>query len=282
MTMCVCLLCGCIPEQSVHEEAGHAFYARQKYGEAVFEYTLALREGPIAGLYVSRGLAWEGLDRLDEAIRDLDAAIRMDPGYAEAYQCRAEARMKLWQRRSEEEPDPAFPAELTVLKVLALADLDRAVELQGAAPDVMRARAYARFIFGDYQGVVQDISRVLRSVVVDGWAYDLRGRARQKTGDWKKSVEDFSMAILVTPWDAGLYARRGFSYAQEGRWPEAEVDLSRSIGLDSLQGAPWFDRALVRLFRNDTLGACSDACRACSLGVGEARQFLTAFACECP
>src|SRR5262249_25515835 len=63
-----------------HPQRGHALYRLKRYGEAIADFTAALKASPNnAHLLVSRGFAEASLNRLDEAITDSEAALGLNP-----------------------------------------------------------------------------------------------------------------------------------------------------------------------------------------------------------
>src|SRR5689334_3357812 len=69
------------PHEAVHYRNRAALYARLKdWNKAVEDYTktLSLRKDP--GVQFNRGYAYLQLNRLDDALRDLDAVLREQPG----------------------------------------------------------------------------------------------------------------------------------------------------------------------------------------------------------
>jgi tetratricopeptide (TPR) repeat protein len=278
---CAWVLAGCVSASIEHRDAGDVLIAQQRYAEAAFEYTLGLQAARSAGLLVRRAQAWEGLGRIEDAILDYDAALELDPESIEALVGRGLVRVQDGLRRRSEEHDTTMSEQYSVLRILAMVDLDRAVTLSRWDPYVFRSRAYALHHFGDHAGALKDLDRVLRLGAGDLWTYDLRGKVRQALGDWAGSTEEFTIAIMISPWDPGVFARRGFGYLNSGKFGEAERDFSRSLALDSLDGRTWYLRALARVIRKDIAGACNDACRGSALGDGDAAALARAFACEC-
>jgi tetratricopeptide (TPR) repeat protein len=80
-------------EAADHHARGRQLIQQNKFQEAIQELTLALRAAPEAPLvYNARGFAFLQLKRYKEAIADFDQAIKLNPGYQNAYTNRAAAR----------------------------------------------------------------------------------------------------------------------------------------------------------------------------------------------
>jgi tetratricopeptide (TPR) repeat protein len=78
---------------TAHNQRGRELIQQGKYREAVEELTEALSSRPDFALALNaRGFAYVLLKDWPHATEDLDAAIRLDPRYANAYHNRAVAR----------------------------------------------------------------------------------------------------------------------------------------------------------------------------------------------
>jgi len=67
-------------EAQMHFERGMSLYSRNRYSEAVTEFSEAIRLYPDgAGVYCNRGTAYGQLGRYSEAIADFEKALQLDP-----------------------------------------------------------------------------------------------------------------------------------------------------------------------------------------------------------
>jgi tetratricopeptide (TPR) repeat protein len=97
--------------------------ARLQIGDhlgAVDDYTRVLEQAPGAEIQTHRGWAYFFADAFKPALRDFDAALRLDPAHGDAYTGRALAHVMLGQVRA------------------AVADADAALERKPATPDMMQ------------------------------------------------------------------------------------------------------------------------------------------------
>ena len=97
--------------------------ARMQLGDplgAIEDYTRVLEQAPSAEIHAHRGWAYFFADAFKPALRDFDAALRVDPGNGDAYTGRALSRVMLGQ---------VGPA---------VADAQAALERQPSAPDMMQ------------------------------------------------------------------------------------------------------------------------------------------------
>jgi tetratricopeptide (TPR) repeat protein len=162
-----------------------------------------------------------------KALKDLDRALKIEPGFAEAWAFRGEGLRRLG-RYGE-----------------ALKNLDKAVRL---APELGRARAWRGATLrrlGRFKEAVAELSVNLKENAADNefsWALSERAKARLFAGDWTGAFRDMNEASF-------LDAKQGFLDAH---------DKDSSVVLARLKRAPrsawasaWLGEALLRLGRFD-------------------------------
>jgi tetratricopeptide (TPR) repeat protein len=188
----------CVPAPSVRDsEAGRQNergMERRRDGDlhgALRDFDAALRLNP--GLVVARnncGVTRHELGDLEGALADFNEALRLDPRYADAYGNRAAVRTDL---------DDAEGAE---------ADSRRALEL---APD--RASLHARrgallHKQKNWLAARAEYDRALRLDAKLHWVYLLRGNTHYHTADWQDLCADYRTGFALAPVRcAGLLVR---------------------------------------------------------------------------
>lgn len=75
---------------------------------------------------------------------------------------------------------------------IARADSETAVSEQPTSPDALHCRGTVRFISGDFEGAIRDLTRSLALGEREPDLYFHRGLARYFAGQWIPSVEDFA------------------------------------------------------------------------------------------
>jgi len=165
------------------------------------------------------GVKKMGPGTYDEAIRSFDRAIQIWPEYAEAYLNRAVVEHDVSQRGP------------------ALADLDKALDL-----DPRSTRAYNE-----------------------------RGQIYLENGDPRKAIQEFSKSIQVNPTLEGYY-QRGEAYEKLGEHQKAIADFDAAIG--EFREAPYAYRARGVAKRNsgDRDGAAADEEKAQRIETGKAPE----------
>ncbi len=114
--------------------------------------------------------------RYDDAIVDLDAAVKADPDCADCLHERAYVNVELGEYAR------------------ALADLDRELELRPEFAAAWRERAFARGFSGDLEGAYQDRVRQVELEQQSTASLLARAEAAQWTGRFKEAAADLAKA----------------------------------------------------------------------------------------
>lgn len=126
-------------------------------------------------LLAARGRLRRLLGERDAARADLDAAAARDPGCAEAV---------------------AYRGELALMSrpVEALADLDRAIELDGSRAAYHGWRGYARLSLGEDSRALESFNTALELEPSKTWIRLLRGALLKRLGDLARAGSDYERA----------------------------------------------------------------------------------------
>jgi tetratricopeptide (TPR) repeat protein len=163
--------------------------------------------------YYNRGIAYEKLGRMQEAIEDFGAGIRVKPDLYEANNSRGAAYSKLG--RSTE----------------AIEDFNRAIKLKPDYAEAYNNRGAAYNKLGRSAEAIGDFDRSISIKPDFADAYNNRGAAYYELGRRAEAMDDFNRAIKLKGDCAEAYSNRGAAYSALGRGAEAIEDLSRSIKL---------------------------------------------------
>ncbi|MEG3440421.1 toll/interleukin-1 receptor domain-containing protein, partial [Pannus brasiliensis CCIBt3594] len=92
-------------------------------------------------------------------------------------------------------------------------------------------RGLAKYNSGDYQGAIADFDRAIQLQPDYANAYYNRGRAKYKSEDKQGAIADNDRAIQLQPDLAGAYNTRGVAKYDSGDYPGALADYDRAIQL---------------------------------------------------
>lgn len=235
----------------LHEMLGLEHLGLGDFEPAIAQLTKAIALQPDCAIaYNLRGacLSDQGA-RLDDAVCDLDRAIELDPSVALAWSNRAKTRRR--QRRFEEalhDIDYALRlapghADSALFRMTILLDLERHTDLIAAAdellsrkasPNALINRGAAKLHLGDLDGALADLDAGLaRSPLEDGFFF--RGRVHLARLALNAAERDFKILL-----DNGV---------SEPRRSEcvaflAEIQARRGGGPTSRDERPWWKKLL--------------------------------------
>ena len=210
------------------------------------------RDPQTAAEFVASGEAWFARQEYDKAIKDYNAALKLNPRYAPAYMSRARA----WVQKHYRER--------------ALADYDAAINLEPANAIYRVARAESWSARGMHEPAMADYAEALRLDPENPSFWVLRGDEWRKDLKLDAAIADFSHAIQLNPKYTPAYIARGNAWKQIRRFDRAIQEFSDLIRMDPQE--PVAHQTLARIlstshedqFRNGKW-ALDLATRACEL-----------------
>ena len=197
--------------------------------------------------YNQRGndYARNGQDEL--AIADYDAAIALDPEYAESYNNRGVTHTHLGQRE------------------LAFADYTTAMTLApyGTAAYLNRGNHYVRS--GEPETAVADYTMAIELDGYDAAAYNSRGNAHIHSEQYDAAIEDFNITLAFYPDHAIAHTDRGNAYALKGDNAGAIADYTAAIAAQDDYPVSFLNRGYAYVVEGEYEKAVADFDRAITL-----------------
>ncbi len=130
---------------------GALYLELKEYGKAIADLSQSLKLHPDAGVLTNRALAYQAFGQEEDALKDLNRAIALDPHQVAAWFNRG----TLYLKRGDYER--------------ALADLQKAVELAPEAPGPYFNRAVAYWNLGKKQKAIADMKRFVQLARPSEW-----------------------------------------------------------------------------------------------------------------
>jgi len=153
-------------------QAGINFMSPGHYEEAAAQFSEALETDPNSwSSYLQRGLAKQNLSRPDDAIVDLQAALRIKPDLQEARTALAGIYGEKGDRQREIE------------------ELTKAIELKPTV-DAYSRRALAHAELGQHEAAIADFTWVIDTVRDAPTAYFARAKSKRTLGDLEGAISD--------------------------------------------------------------------------------------------
>jgi len=133
-----------------------------------------------ANAFFNRGTWHNARHQLDEAIRDYDEAIRLEPKNGERYYIRAHA----WREKGDPEKE--------------LADHTRAIELSPRALHFI-GRAYTYMRMQDFERAIADFSAAIKAEPEWTNVWYQRAKAYSAKGDKARAIADYRALLKLDP-----------------------------------------------------------------------------------
>ena len=114
----------------------------------------------------------------------------------------------------------------------AMADFDRAIELNPKDDAPFYNRAQAKRLKKDAAGAIADYTRAIELGSQNPAAYNNRGNARAENNDWDGAIADYTHAIELKPDYARAYYNRAVAKQEKGDATGAKADLKTAGKLD--------------------------------------------------
>ena len=187
-------------------------------GAAWFIYGYRATAPDRARAEIALGEKKMGPGAYDESIRHFDRAVELWPEYAEAYLLRAVAE------HSANQPGPA------------LADLDKALDLDPVSTRAHNVRGQIYLENGDAQKAILEFSKSLQlQPTLDG--YYQRGEAYEKQGEHQKAVADFDAALVESRDAPYAYRARAVAKRNMGDREGASADEAAARRIETGRSA---------------------------------------------
>ena len=114
----------------------------------------------------------------------------------------------------------------------ALADLNRAIELDPSLAPIYANRGLVYMYMGEPDPALADFNRALELDPNNPAFYLNRGAVYQRLKDKDRALADYNRAIEFQPNNAMAYTNRGVLYELEGDHERAILDFDRAVELD--------------------------------------------------
>lgn len=181
---------------------------------AILELDEAIRLNPrFAEAFLLRGHAWFNKKEFDKAFDDYSSAIRIDPRSAKAYNSRGIVHHR------DREYDRA------------IADYSSSIALDPKLAHVLTNRGSAWSRKSEYEKALADFNEAIRINPKYAFAFQCRAQLWTIRKEYDKAIRDFKQAILLDPKDDGAYYNMACSYSLQMRTDLALESFQRALEL---------------------------------------------------
>lgn len=208
--------------------------------EAVDYFTGVIREQPNnSWAYMSRGKAWQIRGDVSIARKDLDDAVRLNPGSG-SYNARGILRQELKDYAG------------------AIRDYDEAIRLNPKETIFYNNRGIAKRDQKDFTGAIHDFDEAIRFDPKYLNPYKQRGNLKNEQRDYAGAIRDFDEALRLDPKDAAVYCNRGSAKRDQQDYAGALRDYDKSLRLDPKDAVSYYNRGWTKHILKDYAGAIRD------------------------
>ena len=155
----------------------------------------------------------------------------------------------------------------------AIADYDRAIELDSQDAEAHEGRGHAKNKMGDHKGAIADYGRAIELNPQDARTYNSRGTAKDNMGNYEDAIADYDRAIELNPKYAMAYGNRGNTKSKLGNYEDAIADINRAIELNPQDATAYGNLGNTKLQMADYEGSIAAADRAIELNPQDARAY---------
>lgn len=221
--------------------AACAHYGRLKEALKNCDKSIELSGDTYYWTYQIRAQVLLELGKLEQARKDIEHALKIEPRAARVYLIRAEYNNVLKKYKN------------------VVSDCSRAIAYEPGLMGAYSLRGTAHAKLGELKAASKDFDRVLGSLPDSKQTLRARGIVAAQLGEYEQALEDIhqSLDMETTPADRKRTRQRMV------RVSPAEVDrligtYDKLIKLSPEQSESFFNRAILRTCRNDYKGAISD------------------------
>ena len=174
-----------------------------------------------------RGVGYFESGQYEAAVEELSQALRLRPGWHDAYKWRYLANLRL-QRVDE-----------------AISDIQALISIDGERYEWLLARGSAYVEKQRYYAALSDFDRAIALEPDSGQAYRLRALTHAALGETDQAIADQWKAVALSPNRASLYRELGQMYASVGQFDRALQLYDYAISLDDTDVTAFVGRAAV-------------------------------------
>jgi tetratricopeptide (TPR) repeat protein len=268
------------------------------YQEAIGELSKAVQEDPDHVVaHTSLGVAFHRLGEDDRGLSCYEAALRIDPIYAEAHYFRANIlyshgnireaiagytiaiglKPELIEAHQKAVPEDRLtdyspsPVEMYWIAKPAhrILDLNKSLETNPGQASLFKERAAEYYRLRNYVQAIADYSSSLEMQPDDAGVLHSRGVAYEQIEQFDRALEDYQRASAINPQLSDFYINRGITFGKTGNFRQSIVSFTQAIRLAPKNPDGYFNRGTAYLQQGDFERAIDDFSNVILLSPGD-------------
>ena len=218
------------------ENANDAFN-KGYYQTAIHYANQILSEDSLnAEAFLLRGKAYSKLNEHEHALKDINTALYLNPGFDTYYNRGLENLIYKYYSKAVE-------------------DFDNAILYSNKNSEVYFTRAYTKYLLSDMDGAIKDYEKVIELDSTSFKAYINIGNIFGSLGYGEQAIEKFTKAISIDPKNADGYFNRGNQKLLMNNLEGGIEDLEKSLQIDDKNVNALLLLAELKIKANDNIGA---------------------------
>lgn len=248
----------------VFYDAGNMQKLSKNYGVALELLNKALTFGDLAMFYEERADIYDDSEKYDEALKDINIAIDMNPQNPDFYSKRA----RLFGSKK--------------MMPEALKDIEIADQLKPNDEFIAKQKKWIadKFVYSGHSqqktknlsGAIEDYNAAIQANPNDAYSYYRRARAFIDKKDLASAFNDLKKAIELDPNEFDFYLLMDWLLAQKSDWDGITNFWGKYIALNPNNDRAYLERGGAFFHKGDLASAVADAKRAADLGNAEGQK----------
>jgi len=187
--------------------------------------------------YLDRATVKIRLGKFAEAIEDLNRSLELSPESAEATYLRGVANVELGnleEGNKDFERAIVLEPRLAEINYQPGDGIDRILEfyMNNSEAEALFQRAMVKVRAGDFEGALADLNRAIELDPQDEMLYSNRGAARAQLGQYEEAMADFNRALELYPRNVRVYCNIATLKMMLGDYQEALRNVERALEID--------------------------------------------------
>jgi tetratricopeptide (TPR) repeat protein len=229
-------------------ELGNVYDGLSKYKKAIESFNKAIKIEPgYADAWFNKGVALGKLGRYDEALKAFNKAIEIKPDYADTWYNKGVALHKLG--RYDE----------------ALKAFNKAIEIKPDYADTWYNKGVALSELGRYDEALKAHDKAIEIKPDDADAWYNKGNALSKLGRYNEALKAYDKAIEIKPDHADAWVNKGVALGEFGRYDEALKAFNKAIEIKPDHADAWYNKACAYSLKRDKENALKSLSKAIEL-----------------
>ena len=229
-----------LQESRNHEAAAEKWRSIALVAEGIDEDLAARAWFSLGYIYHKGNIEEDGQRSLRKALGAYDQAIRLLPGFAEAFHFRGNAKGELGRYQD------------------AISDHTKAIGLKPDLAEAYYNRGLAKRRIGLDEEAILDYGQAIHLHPDFAAAYNNRGITKTGLGRSKDAIADFDQAVKINPNLFAAYANRGVANADLEQHEEAIADYEQTLRLAPNFAVAFYGRGNSKAALGNVEGALSD------------------------